>query len=104
MDEKDPENKIPRKQPNSHNQITNGKLKLLIVIIVIASLVWGFVGSVELFILSAVQTLFPTRTNLQYAIMQIVIYLILLFLIIYITDFDASSLFIFNSPTNRIRF
>jgi hypothetical protein len=101
------EKKIPEKQINrgsDHDQISNGKLKLLIVIIIIASLVWGFVGSVELLILSAVQTLFPTRTNLQYAIMQIVIYLILLFLIIYITNFDASSLFIFNSPSNRIKF
>jgi hypothetical protein len=90
MDNIDPEKqKIPERK--------DGKLKYLIIIIVIASLVWGFVGSVELLILSTLQTLFPTRTNLQYAIMQIIVYLFLLFLIIYITNFDASSLFILNS-------
>lgn len=90
-----------KQNENNHQQIQNGRLKTFIVIIIIASLVWGFVGSVELFILSAVQTLFPTRTNFQYAILQIIIYLLLLFIVIYITDFDASSLFVANLNNTR---
>ena len=89
----------PDEKKNNHEQITNSKLKLLITIIIIASLVWGFVGSVDLLIVSTLQKLFPTRSNFSYAIMQILIYLSLLFLIIYITDFDASRLFIFSSPS-----
>jgi hypothetical protein len=79
-------------------EFSNDKLKLLITIIVIIALVWGFIGSVELFILSSLQYLFPTRTNLSYSIMQILIYLSLLFMVIYFTDFDASRLLIFNPP------
>jgi|688.fasta_scaffold1566611_1 hypothetical protein len=88
-------------EPNNRKQLTinentskNQKLKTLILVVVIASLVWGFVGSVDLFIISGLQSLFPTRTKLQYSIMQIAIYLLLIMLMIYITDFDASSLFI----------
>ena len=75
----------------------NGRIKTLILIVIIASLVWGMVGSIDLFIVSGLQGLFPTRTNFQYAILQIIIYLILIILVIYITDFDASSLFLANN-------
>lgn len=91
------DNLSEEQKKNNHEQISNGRLKLLITIIIIASLVWGFVGSIDLFILSALQSLFPTKTNLAYSIMQIFIYLALLFLVIYITDFDASRLFIYHS-------
>ena len=53
----------------------NGRIKTLILIVIIASLVWGMVGSIDLFIVSGLQGLFPTRTNFQYAILQIIIYL-----------------------------
>lgn len=82
----------------SGKEFSNNKLKLLITIIIIIALVWGFIGSIELFILSSLQVLFPTRTNLSYSVMQILIYLSLLFVVIYFTDFDASRLLIFNSP------
>lgn len=73
---------------------TNGRLKLLIIIVIIVSLVWGLVGSLELFIVSFLQTIFPTRTKLQYAILQIFIYIILLAIIIFVTDIDVTNLFI----------
>jgi hypothetical protein len=71
-----------------------------VLIVIIASLVWGFVGSVDLFIVSGLQTIFPTRTKLQYASMQVIIYVILLAIIIYLTDIDVSSIFV---PSNHLK-
>lgn len=102
LDEDHNHKKLASTDPTpEHQQLQNGRLRQFIVIIVIASLIWGFVGSVELFILSSLQTLFPTRTNFQYSIMQIIIYMILLIFVIYLTDFDASSLFVSGSG-NRL--
>lgn len=81
-------------QQQLQEKILRDRLKTLVIIIVIASLVWGFVGSADLMIVSLVQQLFPTRSKLQYAFIQIFIYIVLLMLVIYITDIDASSLFI----------
>jgi preprotein translocase subunit SecE len=81
-------------QKDIQDKIRQDRLKTLVVIIIIASLVWGFVGSADLLIVSAVQHLFPTKSRLQYAFIQIFIYIILLMFVIYITDIDASSLFV----------
>jgi preprotein translocase subunit SecE len=87
----------PQTQNQLQDKIIQERLKTLIIIIIIASLVWGFVGSADLMIVSLVQQLFPTRSKLQYAFIQIFIYIILLMLVIYITDIDASSLFVSSS-------
>lgn len=76
------------------------RMRSLIMIIIIASLVWGFVGSVDLLIISSIQSIFPTKSKIQYAVLQIFIYVLLLFLIIYITDIDASNLFM---PSNHFK-
>jgi hypothetical protein len=81
-------------QKKYKEKIVQDRLKTLVIVIIIASLVWGFVGSADLMIVSLIQQLFPTRTKLQYALMQIFIYIVLLMLVIYITDIDASSLFV----------
>lgn len=81
-------------QKEYRDKIRQDRLKTLVIIVIIASLVWGFVGSADLLIISAVQHLFPTKTKLQYAFIQIFIYIVLLMIIIYITDIDASSLFV----------
>jgi preprotein translocase subunit SecE len=80
-------------QDQYQQKLRQERLKSLVMIIIIASLVWGFVGSADLFIVSIIQHIFPTKTKLQYAFIQIFIYIILLFFIIYITDIDASNLF-----------
>lgn len=81
-------------QEKYQQRIRQERLKTLVVVIIIASLVWGFVGSVDLLIVSSVQRIFPTKTKFQYAFIQIIIYILLLILIIYLTDVDASSLFV----------
>ena len=76
------------------------RLYYLIIVIIIAALVWGFVGSTDLFIVSLLQTLFPTKTNLQYSVIQIIIYVLLIFLVVYLTDVDASNVFM---PSNHFK-
>lgn len=81
-------------QKEYQEKVRQERMKTLVIVIVIASLVWGFVGSTDLLIVSFVQRLFPTKTRLQYAFIQIFIYILLLIFVIYITDVDASSLFV----------
>jgi preprotein translocase subunit SecE len=81
-------------QKQYQDKIRQERLKTLVIVVVIASLVWGFVGSADLLIVSGVQHLFPTKSKLQYAFIQIFIYIVLLMIVIYITDIDASSLFV----------
>lgn len=85
---------------DTHPADADGKLKLLVVLVVIVSLVWGLVGSLEMFIVSFLQTIFPTRTKLQYAFMQIIIFLSLLAIIIFVTDIDISNLFLRTTNLN----
>ncbi len=87
-------------QEQNIQRIRQRRIKTLVLIIIVASLVWGFVGSVDLFIVSFLQGIFPTNTKLQYAFIQIVVYIILLFIIIYATDIDASNLFM---PSNHFK-
>jgi len=84
----------PEQKVSPTPQTTNGRLELLIILVIIVSLVWGLVGSLEMLIVSIVQGVFPTRTKFQYAVLQIFIYVILLAIIIYITDIDITNLFI----------
>jgi hypothetical protein len=69
------------------------RLNILVLIIIVASLVWGLVGSVDLFIVSLLQHVFPTKTKLQYAFIQIFVYIVLICIVIYLTDVDVSNLF-----------
>jgi hypothetical protein len=93
-------NQDDKQKEKDKTENTNSKLKTFVVIIIIASLVWGFVGSVELLILSTLQTILPTKSNFLYAVLQIIIYLFLLAIVIYLTQFDASTLFI-NGSANH---
>jgi type III secretory pathway component EscS len=69
------------------------RLNILVLIIIVASLVWGLVGSVDLFIVSLLQHIFPTKTKLQYSFIQIFVYIVLICIVIYLTDVDVSNLF-----------
>lgn len=70
--------------------IQRQRIKSLILLVIVAALVWGLVSSLNLFLVSTIQKLFPTKGKVAYAVIQTVIYLIFLFLIIYILDVDIS--------------
>ncbi len=86
--------------PEQKEIIQRQRLKTLILIVLVAALVWGLVGSVDLFIVSALQKIFPTRTKLVYSVIQILVYLLLLIMIIFITDTDVSTIFTSTAHMN----
>lgn len=72
------------KQPSSN-------WKKLIVIVIVAALVWGFISAVDVFIVNVLQTLFPTRSKVILSMYQITIYVVLLVLVVYLSDFDSGE-------------
>jgi hypothetical protein len=85
MDEKKEEKEIPKSK--------DGQIKTLVILVIVIALIWGIVSSIDLFIVSALESVFPSRGNVKYAIYQIIIYTLLLTLLIYLTDIDAVSVF-----------
>lgn len=65
--------------------------KKLVVIVIVAALVWGFISAVDVFIVNVLQTVFPTRSRVILSVYQITIYIVLLFLVIYFSDFDSNE-------------
>jgi hypothetical protein len=70
--------------------IQRERIKSLVLLVIVAALVWGLVSSLNIFLVSTVQKIFPSKGKIAYALIQIVIYLILLFVIIYFLDVDIT--------------
>jgi len=79
---------------NYNDRLRQSRLGTLVLIIVIAALLWGFVGSVDSLIISWIQYLFPSMTQIQYGFLQIFVYVLLLAIVVYFTDMDVSNVFL----------
>lgn len=92
---------MDKEQQEIYNvQLRQKRLSTLILIIVVAALLWGFVGSVDLLIVSWIQHAFPTKTQIQYGVLQIFVYVVLLSIVVYFTDIDVSNVFV---PSNHFK-
>ena len=82
----------------TNNNLTNAqqdyiqrqRIKSLVLLVIVAALVWGLVSSLNLFLVSTVQKIFPNKGKVAYAVIQTIIYLIFLFFIIYFLDVDIT--------------
>ena len=73
------------------DKATSSNWKKLVVIVIVAALVWGFISAVDVFIVNVLQSIFPTRSRVILSVYQITIYIVLLFLVIYLSDFDSNE-------------